>query len=181
MCAGFDFATLPKGAKVVDVGGGVGTISLAITKAFPHLHVVVQDQKPVIDGEAQALWAKEDQKAVEDGRVTLQAHDFFQPQPVKDAAVFFMRFVVHDWADAQSIEILKHLREAATPETKLILAEELVQPLCPANEIAIDVPGASLPLAAAAPAPLLPTDGSAMTYFGDLVSPLPQQGRRHSS
>jgi hypothetical protein len=29
----------------------------------------------------------------------LTVHAFLEPQPVKDAAVFFLRFILHNWAD----------------------------------------------------------------------------------
>ncbi|KAK7976199.1 hypothetical protein PG989_014662 [Apiospora arundinis] len=31
-----------------------------------------------------------------DGRIKLQTHDFFTPQPVKGARVYFMRTILHD-------------------------------------------------------------------------------------
>ena len=51
------------------------------------------------------------------------AYDFFQPQPVKGAAVYFCRFVIQDWPDAECIKILKRIREAASPSSRLILFE----------------------------------------------------------
>lgn len=153
----------------MDVGGGVGSVSLALTRAFKHLHVVVQDQAPVIEREAAAHWAKEDPAAIASGRVTLQAHDFLTPQPVEGAAVYLMRFIIHYWADKESIVILSHLRKVAKEQTKLILVEQLVQPLCPVNQIEeVNVPGATLRGVVVAPEPLLPTGGSPMTYLADL-------------
>lgn len=98
-------------------------------------------------------------------------HDFFQPQPVKDASVFLMRFIIHDWPDDKAMVILSHLREAAAPHTKLVLAEQLIQPLCPADQIKeIGVPGASVSETAGLPAPLVASGTMAMSYFLDLVS-----------
>lgn len=45
---GFDWKALPKGAVVVDVGGGVGSQSLVLARAFDHLTLIVQDREPVI-------------------------------------------------------------------------------------------------------------------------------------
>lgn len=47
---GFEWKTVPDGSTVVDVGGGVGAQSLAISKAYPRLQFVVQDRQQVIDG-----------------------------------------------------------------------------------------------------------------------------------
>jgi hypothetical protein len=43
----------------------------------------------------------------------LPAHDFFDPQPVKNPAIFFLRVILHDWPDAFARRILLRLREAA--------------------------------------------------------------------
>lgn len=60
------------------------------------------------------------------------AHDFFQPQPVKDAAVFFMRVVLHDWPTTSCRAIMQNLRSAASPSTKLILYESTMPYACEA-------------------------------------------------
>jgi hypothetical protein len=71
-------------------------------------------------------WQREYPEALADGRVKLQTHDFFTPQPVKNAAVFFLRYVLHDWPTEKAKLILKALRLSATPNTKLILLENIV-------------------------------------------------------
>lgn len=45
--AGFDWSSLPVGGKVIDVGGGVGTVSMELAKTQPKLKFVVQDRPPV--------------------------------------------------------------------------------------------------------------------------------------
>lgn len=37
------------GALVVDVGGGIGTASLALAKEFSNLKIVIQDRRPVVE------------------------------------------------------------------------------------------------------------------------------------
>lgn len=49
---GFDWQALPAGSLVVDVGGGVGSQTLTLAKAFNHLKYVVQDRAAVISGSA---------------------------------------------------------------------------------------------------------------------------------
>ena len=44
----FDWNSLPKGAVVVDVGGGVGTSSLVLAKKTSDINIVVQDRLSVI-------------------------------------------------------------------------------------------------------------------------------------
>ena len=61
-------------------------------------------------------------------------HDFFELQPVKEAAVYFMRVVLHDWPDEDTIKILKNTRAAAGPSSKLIVFDICIQPTCPDTE-----------------------------------------------
>jgi hypothetical protein len=52
------------------------------------------------------------------------------PQPVKAAAVYYMRFIVHDWSTPKNIEILKNVRAAAGPNSKLVIWDMLVPNAC---------------------------------------------------
>ena len=100
-----------------------------------------------------------------DGRVKLQTHDFFTPQPVKNAAVFFLRFVLHDWPAEKAKLILKALRPSATPDTKLILMENVVP--YAVSEFEQNAPGDKV---STPPAPLLPNLGvvNLACYIADI-------------
>jgi hypothetical protein len=54
------------------------------------------------------------------------AHDFFTAQPSNTVDVFYLRTILHDWPDAQALQILKQLRLAAAPSTKLLIAENIL-------------------------------------------------------
>lgn len=45
---GFQWHDLPEGAKIVDVGGGVGSSSMLILQENPHLNVIIQDRQSTI-------------------------------------------------------------------------------------------------------------------------------------
>jgi len=45
-----------------------------------------------------------------------------------------MRHIIHDWPDAKSLEILKHIRAAASLSSKLILFDFCIQHACPDTE-----------------------------------------------
>lgn len=116
--AGFPWASLPEGSTVCDVAGRTGNISLEIAQAVPHLDFVVQDVESIIEahaipvspipsrssvqsqhlnyrlsvGNRQYLEAPERQVYKE--RVKLVAHDFFDPQPTKGAAVYLIRMAL---------------------------------------------------------------------------------------
>jgi hypothetical protein len=164
-----EWGTLPEGSKVVDVGGGVGTSSLRIARAFSNVKCIIQDF-PEVCAQAKNLWTKEIPEAVEEGRVDFQPHDFFSPQPVKDASVFILKQILHDWSDPYCGKILTELRKVAHDDTKLLVVDNIVAPVChdPTFEGQSSVPGA---LIKDAPAPLLANFGAAneMNYTIDLA------------
>jgi O-methyltransferase domain len=53
------------------------------------------------------------------------AHDFFTEQPVRNASVFLLRMIVHDYGRENVAKILKRLRNAATPDTVLLVVEQV--------------------------------------------------------
>lgn len=94
-------------------------------------------------------------------------HNFFEDQPVKNASVFLLRLILHDWSDKYAEIILKKLREAATPMTKLLIVDAIVDHACASADAYADIPGAASP---PAPSPLLPNFGFASIpiYFQDM-------------
>ena len=48
-CIGFDWASVQHGGLVVDVGCGLGHVSLEIAKVRPDLHIVLEDRSTVIN------------------------------------------------------------------------------------------------------------------------------------
>ncbi|KAJ4471126.1 S-adenosyl-L-methionine-dependent methyltransferase [Lentinula edodes] len=124
--SGIDGDALKTDDVVVDVGGGSGLVTLALKKAYPKLRYVIQDLAPTIAA-AGKVWDEKDPEAVKIGQVQLQVHNFFTPQPIKDAAVYFLRLIIHDWPDEDARKILAHLRSAAGSHSKLILFEMLAK------------------------------------------------------
>ncbi|RFU32348.1 hypothetical protein B7463_g3998, partial [Scytalidium lignicola] len=80
----YDWATLPKGATIVDVGGAEGHISLALAQKFTDLQFIVEDQPPVTN-QAQDLIASFEQSVSQ--RVKFIPRDFFQPHPAEAIAM----------------------------------------------------------------------------------------------
>ncbi|KAM6501362.1 S-adenosyl-L-methionine-dependent methyltransferase [Amanita muscaria] len=124
-----DWKSLPQNTLVVDVGGGVGSATLAIARAYPHLKVIIQDRAPVVENGLE-VWKKEFPEAIQSGRVQFQVHNFLTAQPQKNADVFFLKHVLHDWSDEFCYKILKPLREAATPKTRLVIVEIVIPYAC---------------------------------------------------
>ncbi|KAI0749627.1 S-adenosyl-L-methionine-dependent methyltransferase [Daedaleopsis nitida] len=135
---GFDWEDLPEGSVVVDVGGGIGTTAVVVADAHPHLRVVVEDRKQVIEN-AVTGWGPPYAHLFESGRLSFRARDFFGPfEPVvvpggaqvASPAVFLLRIVIHNWQDEPAREILTQLRASAAPDTKLIITELLLPYAC---------------------------------------------------
>ncbi|KAF9462557.1 hypothetical protein BDZ94DRAFT_1309633 [Collybia nuda] len=152
---GFDWQSLPQGSVVVDVGGGIGSTSMLLANAFsrPHelllrslpptpgnneesdeaidlsLQFVIQDREVVVEMGLKA-WRARCPELLDSGTAKFQVHDFFSPQPIRNAAVFFLRVVLHDWPNAHARTILLRLREAATEATKLVLADFILPLAC---------------------------------------------------
>lgn len=125
----YDWKRLESTDVVVDVGGNIGTVTLAIARKFTEPQFVIQDLPPVIQ-EAKSFWGDNYPEAIKNGRVRLEAHSFFEPQPVKGAAVYFLRFVLHNWPDSECVKIMKNIREAASSSSKLILFDNTVPYAC---------------------------------------------------
>lgn len=80
-------------------------------------------------------WNQCEPKAVRDGQVTIQAHDFFAPQPVNDVDIFLLRYILHDWSDPKAIEILRRLREVAIPgKTRVVVIDGVIQHACAVDQ-----------------------------------------------
>ncbi|GJE84013.1 S-adenosyl-L-methionine-dependent methyltransferase [Phanerochaete sordida] len=167
----FAWETLPADALVVEVGGGMGTSAFPLAARFPRLRLVVQDLPGAV-ATAAPLWAARLPAALASGRVLLQPHDCFAPQP-HAPAVFLLKMILHDWPDAHAARILARLRAAARADTVLVLVDCLVPYACraapaPAPDGAPAVPGAA---DFQAPAPLLANYGAAneFVYIMDMM------------
>jgi len=167
---GFDWGLLPYNGTIVDVGGGIGHVSLTIAKKYPHLRVVMQDLARSIEL-SKGYWKDNFPEHISKQMLKFQVHDFFSPQPIKDAAVFLLRYVLHNWSNDQAKVILHHLRAAALPTTRLVILEKIV-PFASVEDLdesrTKDIPGAFRP---SAEYPLLPNWGPATAdlYLYDLT------------
>jgi hypothetical protein len=59
-------------------------------------------------------------------RVETVSGDFFRSIPV-EADVYLMKFIIHDWNDEQSSEILNNLAKTAKPGARVLLVESVVE------------------------------------------------------
>ncbi|KAK6991926.1 S-adenosyl-L-methionine-dependent methyltransferase [Favolaschia claudopus] len=167
---GFDWSAMACESVIVDVGGGIGHVSLTVAKKYPNIRVVNQDFASPIEI-SKAHWKECFPEHLNRQMVDFQVHDFFNPQPVKNAAVFLLRHIMHDWPDHKAVVILKNLREAAQQETQLVVIEKVVpfaSTRTPDDSKMCPIRGAKQPVAEA---PLLPNWGAAAAeiYLYDLT------------
>lgn len=100
------------------MGGSNGHVSMAVSQAYPLLKFIVQDRTAEI-----AHWQKElpDEFV---GKIRYEYHDFFNVQETK-ADVYFLRYILHNWADVDALEIIRGLTPALKTRTRLIIMEYL--------------------------------------------------------
>ncbi|KAJ8115123.1 hypothetical protein ONZ43_g4740 [Nemania bipapillata] len=113
--------------KVVDVGGGSGHVSIYLATEFPNLSFLVQDVNTVMleQGPKRA-----DYPQVED-RVSFMQYSFYDPQPVTDAGLFFLRQVIHNYPDDVCVKIFKSFvpaMEKCSPAANLLINDMLLPP-----------------------------------------------------
>jgi len=112
----FDFSRF---AHLVDVGGGDGMLLAKILGVHPHMRGTLFDQPHVIAGVVPP-------PALAD-RCALQAGDFFATVP-EGADCYLLKWILHDWDDAASVAILRTVRRAMKPASKLLVVEHVVGP-----------------------------------------------------
>jgi hypothetical protein len=110
------------GAKVVaDLGGGGGSLILAVLALNSHLRGMLVDWESSVDA-AKSRFAAEDPSS----RCELIAGDLTQSVPV-GADVYMLKHVLHGRQDAQAITILGNCR-AVIPQNGTLLVIEFVLP-----------------------------------------------------
>ncbi len=110
VAAAFDWKKFP---VIADIAGGIGSQLVAILNAHPSVRGILLDQPQVI---AQAMPHE---------RMERIAGDFFKSVPA-GADAYTMRWIIHDWPDAESIAIMTNIRKAMKPESRLVLIEEII-------------------------------------------------------
>ncbi|KAB9006552.1 hypothetical protein FH972_026905 [Carpinus fangiana] len=117
----FDWTSLGA-AQVVDIGGSRGHVSIAILRHAPQLTSIVQDRPEVV--------SQMEGKIPKDltGRLTFEVANFFEPQPIKTADVYFFRRIFHDWSDDDSSRIIKNLVPSMKSGSRLVISEFVVKP-----------------------------------------------------
>ncbi|KAG2139395.1 S-adenosyl-L-methionine-dependent methyltransferase [Suillus cothurnatus] len=110
-------------SSIVDVGSGIGGISLHLANMFPHLRITNQDLPKTME-QAQITWEKDAPEAVRDGRVEFVPLNFLEESPVVGKDVYYLRSILHDWPDAEATTILRNIRKVMGPNSRVLILFE---------------------------------------------------------
>jgi hypothetical protein len=108
--------------RLVDVGGGIGTLLATVLGRYPLVQGVLFDRPDVID-DARATLA--DHGIAE--RCEVVGGDFFVSLP-ENADAYLMSHILHDWDDDRSIAILRNCRRVIGPNGRVLLVEMVLPP-----------------------------------------------------
>ncbi len=105
---------------VVDVGGGNGTFLGELLVRHRHLRGVVFDQPHVVAGAHDVL----EDAGVAD-RCHIEAGNFFQEVP-EGHDIYVLKLILHDWEDDRARDILRAVRRAMRPGSRLLVIDALI-------------------------------------------------------
>jgi hypothetical protein len=115
----YDFSKIQ---KLVDVGGGHGSLMASILKSNPNLKGVLYDLPSVVEGAKNLL---KDQGVL--SRCEVVSGDFFTSVPAGGDA-YILKGVIHDWDDERAIAILKNCHQAMVENGLLLVVEMVIPP-----------------------------------------------------
>lgn len=116
----YPWGSLRSGARVVDVGGGQGHASIAISKQFPTLSLTVQDLPDVVKTVKERTDIPK--------QVEFMEHDFFTEQPLS-ADLYLFRWVLHDWPDKYVVRIIRNLIPVLRSGAKVVINDSIMPKL----------------------------------------------------
>lgn len=117
LVARYDFSRYE---RIVDVGGGNGTLLAAVLNAFPTARGVLFDTAEALAEAEPVLRA-----ARVDDRCTTRAGDFFTTVPAGGDA-YLLSNVLTDWTDEQDLAVLGRCRDAVAPGGAVLLVEATI-------------------------------------------------------
>ena len=112
---------LSQSRRLVDVGGGDGTLLVAVLRAHPQIAAVLFDRPAVIGAARRNFEA--------DGlteRCEFIGGDFFVGVP-PGADTYLLKNVIHDWDDERAVAILGNCRQAMAPQGRVVLIETVLR------------------------------------------------------
>ena len=115
--------------RLVDVGGGLGTLLAAVLEKHRHLHGILFDLEHVIKDAKNNDPNEFQRKQIGPDRLELVTGNMFKAETIPAADAYTMKFIIHDWNDQKAVEILQAIRTAnkgPTPKVITIFIMEMV-------------------------------------------------------
>jgi hypothetical protein len=106
--------------RLVDVGGGHGSLIAAILQAHANLNGILFDRPHVVQGAHSTLGAA----GVAD-RCEIAGGDFFESVPSGGDA-YILKWIIHDWDRDRAVAILRNCRRAMNHTGRLLLIETVI-------------------------------------------------------
>ncbi|RAK82196.1 S-adenosyl-L-methionine-dependent methyltransferase [Aspergillus fijiensis CBS 313.89] len=106
---------LLKPFTIVDIGGSQGVDLQRFATAFPEVpcEMILQDFRETVNGIPSGL----------DSRIRPMVYDFFTPQPVEGADLYYPKLILHDWNDEAARKILSNTAQVMGPHSRLLINE----------------------------------------------------------
>ena len=120
LCDAFDFSPLE---RIVDIGGGLGTVLTELTQRYPALRCVLYDRPPVIEQARRVLSAAPHVEP----RIEVVAGDFFSGVPAP-ADAYLLKHVLHNWDDEHALRLLRACRAGLRADGYVLIVESLRLP-----------------------------------------------------
>ncbi|KAL0571307.1 hypothetical protein V5O48_010657 [Marasmius crinis-equi] len=120
-------AIMPVDRKLTfcDVGSGVGTIGLALARAYPsRFKFVLQDLHGPLK-QAEKVWSEEHEEIPAAGGqsevVDFVPLDFLNQSPVPNQDIYFMGHIIHNWPDSEARTILRNVAKAMSTSSRILI------------------------------------------------------------
>lgn len=97
--------------KIVDIGGGLGSLLSSILQQYPTIQQGIVFDLPQVLEHAK-IHNEIEKENIPKHRYEFISGDMFNPQTIPQADAYLLKNILHDWNDQQSIQILQSIRTA---------------------------------------------------------------------
>jgi len=106
---------------VADVGGGTGAMLAEVLRVRPGVRGFLVDMPHTVERSHETF-----EKAGVLERVTYVPQSFFDALP-PGLDIYLLRGIINDWADAESLQILRRCAEAAGPSGRVVILKGITE------------------------------------------------------
>jgi len=107
---------------VVDVGGGLGHLAVALLERYPHLHGILVDLPDVV-----AMARAQVSSPSIASRLEYVGGDMFEGLPRGDTYV--LKHIIHDWDDDRCVRLLRNCRESLDGDGRIFCVDTVLPPM----------------------------------------------------